>query len=195
MGIEIKPQKVSGAWNEGYTLDRHTLSSVMTGYNAYGHPEFDTKRSPIGELVYRLKYKSDSESIEPLAQTAKEFLDTWDIHPDLVVPVPPSNVMRRNQPVIEIARRFSALSKLKLCESCLTKVKSTAQLKDKTDLVEKLEELKNAFEVSAKDVAGKRVLIFDDLYDSGATMNTIAKELVKAGAHAVYVLALTRTRG
>lgn len=194
MRVDINPQKIGGAWEQGYSLDRHTVSSTMTGYNEYGHPEFDTKRSPIGELVYRLKYKSDSKAIEPIVQTVKDFLSGWDIHPNLLVPVPPSNVARRNQPVIEIARRLSKITGLQLGEQCVKKVKKTSQLKDGADFDEKVEVLKDAFEIS-EDVAGKKILIFDDLYDSGATMNTIAEGLWKKGARAVYALTLTRTRG
>jgi len=192
--VDVKPQKITGAWEQGYSLDRHTLSSTMTGYNEYGHPEFDTKRSPIGELVYRLKYKSDSKAIEPIVQTVKDFLRGWDIHPNLLVAVPPSNVARRNQPVIEIARRLSQITGLQLGEQCVKKVKKTSQLKDGADFDEKVEVLKDAFEIS-EDVAGKKILIFDDLYDSGATMNTIAEGLWKKGARSVYALTLTRTRG
>ena len=194
MKVDVKPQKITGAWEQGYSLDRHTVSSTMTGYNEYGHPEFDTKRSPIGELVYRLKYKSDSKAIEPIVQTVKDFLSGWDIHPNLLVPVPPSNVARRNQPVIEIARRLSQITGLQLGEQCVKKVKKTSQLKDGADFDEKVEVLKDAFEIS-EDVAGKKILIFDDLYDSGATMNTIAEGLWKKGARSVYALTLTRTRG
>jgi len=57
--IEIHPKEIKGAWDKGYVLDLHTISSTMIGYNEFGHPEFDTVRSQLGELVYRLKYKSD----------------------------------------------------------------------------------------------------------------------------------------
>ena len=39
----------------GFALDFHTFSSTFIGYNAFGHPEFETRRPPIGELLYNLK--------------------------------------------------------------------------------------------------------------------------------------------
>ena len=195
LGVDIRPQRITGAWDDGYSLDRHTISSTMTGYNAFGHPEFDTKRSPLGELIYRLKYKSDLNVIGTIVETVAEFMDDWDVHPQLLIPVPPSNTARRNQPVIEIARRLSNSIGLELCEDCVRKVKTTTQLKDGVDFSEKMGALAGAFAISSQKVAGKAILIFDDLYDSGATMNTIVAGLKRARACTTYALTLTRTRG
>ncbi len=49
--IEIHPKRISGSWDEGYVLDLHTISSTLIGHNEFGHPEFDTVRSELGELV------------------------------------------------------------------------------------------------------------------------------------------------
>jgi competence protein ComFC len=55
--------------------------------------------------------------------------------------------------------------------------------------------LEEAFAVEKSIAAGKRILVFDDLFRSGATLNVIAEKLLKEGeAKAVFVLALTRTR-
>jgi len=54
--VEINPKIITGCWTEGFALDFHTLSSEFIGDDEYGHPQFDTKRSEIGELLYRLKY-------------------------------------------------------------------------------------------------------------------------------------------
>ena len=52
----------------GYALDFQTTSSTFIGYNVFGHPEFDTKRPPVGELLYQLKNRGDATAIGPLAQ-------------------------------------------------------------------------------------------------------------------------------
>ena len=54
--------------------------------------------------------------------------------------------------------------------------------------------LEDAHEVDATVVAGRRVLLFDDLFRSGATMNAITKGLRAAGATEVFALAITRSR-
>ena len=81
-----------------------------------------------------------------------------------------------------------------LCEGCVTKVKSTGQLKDVFDFAKRTEILNGAFTV---DVAttGKRLLLLDDLFRSGATTSAITDLLRKVGAaRAVYLLTLTQTR-
>ena len=50
--------------------------------------------------------------------------------------------------------------------------------------------LKDAFGVTG-DVAGKRVLLVDDIFTTGTTCNECAKELYRAGAKEVMVFALS----
>jgi competence protein ComFC len=110
MPVEINPKKIIGAWDEGYSLDQHTIESRLVGYNAYGHAEFSTKRSPLGELLFRFKYRFDRQCIDPIVETAVQFLESWDISPAILIPVPASNTARRDQPVIEIAKCLSKQS-------------------------------------------------------------------------------------
>ena len=51
--IEISPKKIIGQWNDGYALDFHTITSEYIGDNEYGHPQFSSKYTGIGELLYR----------------------------------------------------------------------------------------------------------------------------------------------
>jgi len=54
--------------------------------------------------------------------------------------------------------------------------------------------LEGAF-VSDRDLEGRSVLLLDDLFQSGATMNVAARTLKRQGlVKSVYALALTRTR-
>src|SRR5438270_13970807 len=102
MSVQIKPKALHGDWKQGFALDVHTTSSTFVGHNEYGHPEFATTRSPLGELLYRLKYKRDGSVIEEIANTAAEFINTSRITIDAIVPMPPSN-LRSTQPVLQIA--------------------------------------------------------------------------------------------
>jgi len=74
-------------------------------------------------------------------------------------------------------------------------VKSTAQLKDVFDFQKRAQLLADAFSVDKEKTKGRRLLLFDDLYRSGATASAIARLLIGQGdASAVYLLTLTRTR-
>ncbi len=99
--IEINPVKITGAWEDGYCLDRHTISSTMIGYNEFGHPEFDTQRSALGELIYRLKYKGDVGSVPPIVDAVAHFIREWGVslgpnHPDAAIKTAPHATGFRN---------------------------------------------------------------------------------------------------
>ncbi len=109
--VSIRPVKIPGRWREGYALDFHVVSSTFLGHDEYGHAQFDNKHSEIGELLYRLKYKSDQSVVPELAEAAAAFVADWKPGADAIVPVPPSRA-RTVQPVLilgeAIAQRGSA---------------------------------------------------------------------------------------
>ncbi len=194
-GVEINPKEIKGAWDAGYVLDKHTISSTMIGYNEFGHPEFDTHRSPLGELVYRLKYKSDTSVLPPIVEIMQAFLANWEIKPDVIVPLPPSKQQRAFQPVIEIAKRLGVALKVPVDTESLKKAGTTPQMKDIDSYVDRVKALEATLR-TGKELKGKAVLLIDDLFQSGATMNVAARVIREQGeAKSVYALALTRTRG
>ena len=61
------------------------------------------------------------------------------------------------------------------------------------DYHERMEAFQDAFVIDQKETKGKRLLLFDDLYRSGATVRTIAEALLKeGGAKSVHLLTLTK---
>jgi len=70
-----------------------------------------------------------------------------------------------------------------------------AAQKDLTRWQEKRENVEGAFRVRRADlVRGKRVLLVDDVYDSGATLEECWRVLDEAGAADVAVATVTKTR-
>lgn len=191
--VEIHPKEIKGSWDQGYVLDVHTISSTMIGYNEFGHPEFDTVRSQLGELVYRLKYRADKGAIPVIVEAAASFVNGWRIKLDAIVPMPPSK-NRSSQPVLELAGELARTLNVALDTESLKKTKTTQQMKDVGDFSARVATLEAAF-TSDKGLEGKAVLLFDDLFQSGATMNVAARILKSRGlVKSVYALALTRTR-
>ena len=190
--LKINPIEIKGNWHYGVALDAHTISSEYLGTDAFGHDLFDTQRSPLGELLYRLKYGNDKSGIDEIVETVINSTRWENI--DVILPVPPSNLNRRFQPVFEIATELGKRLKRKVCFTAIKKIKETPELKNVEDLAKRPEILADAFEVDGTEVEGKVVLLLDDLYRSGATLNAITRILNKAGVKQVNVLALTRTR-
>src|ERR1700686_607257 len=113
--------------------------------------------------MYRLKNTGDQTVIPEIVDTVTAFLKTWSVQIDAIVPVPPSNTRRKHQPVIAVAAAIGTALGVPMCEGCVTKVKSTAQLKDVFDYEQRATILKDAFAVDTRKTAGKRLLLVDDL--------------------------------
>lgn len=193
----IAPTELKGNWVEGFTLDVHTLSSDYLGDDQYGHPQFSTRRTPLGELVYRLKFKGDISVLDEVAGTASDFVTgTWKITSLLqfLLPVPPSNLDRPIQPVLEIVLRLSSRLRLPLTLDSLVKTSETPELKGIADPDDRTRILENVLRAGNPCVKGKNVLLVDDLYRSGATLNVATRLLYNMGVARVYVLTMTRTR-
>jgi predicted amidophosphoribosyltransferase len=193
--VEFSPKPIPGAWRDGFALDRHTLSSEFLGYNEYGNPEYDTTRTEIGEQLFRLKYRGDQSAIPLIVDAAVQFFESWAPDIDLLIPVPPSNEQRKHQPVIALARELSKRLEIELCDACVRKTKQTEELKSVRFYAERIDILKDAFDMDRTKVEKRKVLLFDDLFRSGATLNAITKALYnQGGAESVYALAVTKTR-
>lgn len=196
--VKINPRKIKGSWFEGYILDLHTLSSTFLGFDEYGHKAFDTKRSEIGELLYRLKNKFDKSVIDDILEVVGYFLKFgWKIDEilDGIIPIPPSRTGRSFQPVIELAKSLSSSLEIPLYLDYLIKVKETQELKNIYDFSKRMELLKDTYDIKDSGLAGKNIMLFDDLFRSGATLNAATNVLYKRGeVGKVYVLVLTKTR-
>ena len=194
----LNPKKIAGQQLEGWTLDLQTTAAEFLGYNEQGHPQFDTTRTEMGDLLYRLKYRSDENAVPELVEAAANFLlNTWQISDELdgIVPVPPSVTTRESQPVVLVATALAAKLGIELLVDVVIKREQTPQLKDVQDGEERLRILSGKFIVDASQTSGKTLLLFDDIYGSGATLGEVCRVLRNPGlATKVYALALTRKR-
>jgi competence protein ComFC len=191
--VNFVRRKILGKWREGFCLDLHTLSSVFVGYDEFGHPRFDTQRSEVGELLYRLKNKGDKTAAPEIVEAVGTLMKAWNPSVDILVPVPPST-QRTVQPVLVLAEAISQQLGIPLA-ACVKRTRDVPQLKNVFDLDERSKLLEGLHTVDKLATQGKRVLLFDDLYRSGATMNAITTELYDTGETAdVFALTITRTR-
>ncbi len=192
--IKTRPSLIPGRWREGYALDVHTESSTHVGDDEHGNPRFETKRSPAGELLYRLKYQADRAAIPDLVEALVAFVRSWRPAIDVIIPVPPTRG-RALQPVLVLGEALGKAIGVEFDPDRVRRAKDVPELKDVLDYDERVRLLAGAHELDVSKVAEKRVLLFDDLYRSGATMNSIAAALQDKGCAAdTLALTVTRTR-
>jgi competence protein ComFC len=192
--LKLNPQPIYGRWTEGFALDVHTVSSQYEGDDEFGHPKFNSVRSDVGEALYRLKYRNDDAQLPLLTGAAVAFLREWNPPVDMLVAVPPSKVKRTL--VRRIAEAIAGETGIELSGKSGVRLPRGAELKNVIEPTEREKLLHGAFKLSASGIVADRViLLFDDLYRSGATMNELARVLRDdGGASGIYALTLTRTR-
>lgn len=191
--VAIKPMKLPVPWSEGYVLDLHSISSTFLGYDG-SIPRFDTKYTELGGLVYRLKYRGDRAALPPIVDTVEQFIKGTNWKFDCIVGAPPS-LSRNSQPVLEIAQELSARLGVPICDRAVVKVKVTPPMKNIEFPADRATILGDAFRSERDEVRGKRILLIDDLFESGSTLGAVAKVLLTEGeAAVVYMLVLTRKR-
>ena len=158
-----------------------------------GHEQFDTRRTEMGELLYRLKYRNDVSTLDEIGTIAEKFIRSWRIKFDAIVPAPPTRT-RRVQPLHQITDELSRRFNVPVVKAVSNKAAGAAELKDLREFHERQAVLQGALSVNSRAIAGKRVLLVDDLIRSGATLGAVAAALTEAGAAIIFAFALTKTR-
>lgn len=167
-------------------------------------PQFDLARAhflyegPIRELVHSFKYNQQTHLRHPLALLTLQGMGSFlaDNNPHLIVPVPlhRSRLRQRgfNQAVL-LGRVLSRRLNLPLLPDSLVRTRPT-EPQINLSATERKVNVKGAFTVKSPDqIAGKRILLLDDVMTTGSTMNECAKELKKAGAEMVTAVTIART--
>jgi competence protein ComFC len=188
--VAINPQRIDGPWIEGFVLDRHVVSSRPLGYQGE-HMQFETTRSPLGELIYQLKYRNGP--VDDIAETAVAFAaERWAGKIDCVVPSPPS-LHRARQPVMLIADGVAKSLGVPIFINAVEKTTATAQMKN-VPIDEREPLLSEAIQQGSDSVQNRRILLIDDLWETGSTLRRVAEVLSKMGASEIRALAMTRTK-
>jgi predicted amidophosphoribosyltransferase len=194
--MQVQLKKLEGSWDLGYALHKHTLSSVYLGDDEYGHPRFDTTRSEPGESLYQLKYRGDWDQVKPLAAQVKKSLLPLFGKIGLIIPMPASTV-RARQPVNEIATELGRLTDTPVFDNIIVKApapQGSPQLKNLHGREEKDAALQGRFSINPAitNEGCWNALLLDDLFDTGATMDAVAKTLrTYKKINQVYAASLT----
>ncbi|MCF6368743.1 ComF family protein [Rhizobium halophilum] len=162
-------------------------------------PVFDRLRSaaihegPVRHLVHALKYRDRTDLAPMMAAWMLRASEEFVGRSDAIVPVPLHRwrfVSRKFNQSAELARHLAGQSGRPFLSSTLIRVKNTSR---QVGLTARRREanVRAAFKVvpgRETDVAGKHILLVDDVFTTGATVSSATRALKKAGAAEVTVL-------
>ena len=120
-----------------------------------------------------------------------EFLKSYDI----IIPVPVHRKRKRlrgyNQSEL-IAKELAKKLKLKVYTDVLVKINNN-KVQSKLNKEERMKNVKNVYKIINKEkIKNKNIIILDDIYTTGATINECIKELEKTDANKIGVLILAK---
>lgn len=158
--------------------------------------EYDSlMRESIGRFKYKNRREYANYYVQELLNTCGGAVNTWNI--DLLIPIPLHKSRRRkrgfNQAEL-IAKKLGKELGIPVCTDSLLRIKKTSPQKELNDQ-ERRSNLKNAFQVVNNHVKFKRVLLIDDIYTTGSTIDAAAAVLLEHGAEKVYFLSISIGRG
>ena len=154
----------------------------------------------LRETILRMKNWTGEDLADVIgAEWAKRLADrVRPLNPDMVVPVP-LHWKRRwqrgfNQSEI-LARHLATALAVPCRMSALRRIRATAQQTAQPSGTARHENVKHAFQANADlDIAGKTVLLVDDVLTTGSTANEAARALRVGKPKAIYVAVLAHGR-
>ncbi|MCX7981785.1 MAG: ComF family protein [Syntrophales bacterium] len=153
---------------------------------------------PLLELIHKFKYRGYRTIGKYLGKMMAEryFKDLDFSSLDLIIPVPLHNgkLRRRsfNQALVlakEVSKKYNIP-----CRDAL--LKRTVNTKSQVALPkeERKKNVRGAFSLTnAHEIKDKNILLIDDVYTTGGTVNECARLLLEKGAKSIYVCTLART--
>ncbi len=148
----------------------------------------------LKEMIHYMKFNNKKSAAKVAAGLIMERVDLKIfIGADMIVPAPlssASSTARGYNQTYEVAKYLSEKTGIPLMQS-VRKIKETPA-QNTLDRKERLKNLKGAFETKGA-VEGKTIIVVDDVFTTGATINEIARTLKKASAMEVRGLVIARS--
>jgi len=154
----------------------------------------------ISSIISKLKYHDEIHIAHFISQTIYRLYNEMNLSVDIICPVPmdKKSLTKRmyNQSYL-IAKKFASLVKMQhtLIPNLLIKNRITSR-QVTLDRQRRLNNMKNSISINkryAKLLSGKTILIIDDVFTTGATMQECARA-IKSTAHDAIVACLTFSR-
>lgn len=163
----------------------HIINGVAASY--YGV-------SNVGNAIHRSKYENGGDFPDFLLKlTLKAFRKTFKNQKfDLILYVPPTS---SGDLVKNFACKMASVLKIEIAHD-LIKNRTTEEQKIFQNAYSKRDNVADAFDYeSAHEIRGKKILLIDDIFDSGATIKEIGKMLTNYGAEVIAPITIAKTVG
>ncbi len=153
----------------------------------------------MADSIFRFKYAGRQEYAMFYGKDLYERYGGWlsAIKPDALVPVP-VHIRRKRQRGYNqaelIAQQLSKHSGIAVNRNLIIRKKKTKPQKELT-WEERQNNLKKAFKICQNDVKLSTIVIIDDIYTTGSTVDAMAQAFLDAGVKKVYYMALAAGRG
>ena len=156
-------------------------------------------KPPVNHSIYHFKYHNQRQFGKLYARAMAEkyggTIRQWN--PDIIIPVPLHKIKRKqrgfNQAQV-IAEELGKIMGVSVNSFAVKRVRYTKPQK-KMDHKLRKSNLKNAFEIAVSLQKIKCVLLVDDIYTTGNTLDEVAKILKQAGVQKVYFLTVSIGQG
>ncbi len=153
----------------------------------------------MAKSIYRYKYQNRRDYGKFYGWDAARKLEgqikAWN--PDAIIPIPIHSKRKQDRGFNQAEIIAKALGKeldIQVLTNLVKRVKNTEPLK-KMDILTRQNNLKNAFNITSNDVKLKRVILVDDIYTTGSTIDAVASLLKQHGVGEVYYIALSIGEG
>ena len=156
----------------------------------------DDTRTEIGELEYRAKYLNCKESESELVKVCKKWIEKLPYYKnaDYICAIPGSDRSNKSLPE-RIVCLLNGFDFIDISDMVWWESKHRS-VKEARDVESKLEILQESNLTVSEDInlTGKTIILFDDLYMSGVSMQFVAMKLKQAGAHRVLGMTVVKSR-
>lgn len=153
----------------------------------------------LRQAIYRFKYKGRYEYAQffgtEMAKVLGTEIKSWN--PDALIPVPLHRSKKRARGFNQaeaLARVLGKQLEIPVNTSLIKRVKRTVPQKQLNRQLRQ-NNLKKAFKICRNDVKLSTIIIVDDIYTTGSTVDAMAQVLLDAGIKNIYFVALAIGRG
>jgi ComF family protein len=180
---------------DSYPLDEHDLCTVCREslVNFDAAYSFGSYEGPLRKLIHLFKYAKVESLALPLSRLLLQAMPLEQRF-DVVIAMP-MHWRKRWQRGFNQAELLAKPVVKRYGLKLSTQLRRKRYTKPQAGLteVQRRENLKDSFWVNnAQQIAGKRILLIDDVFTTGATLRSAAARLKKAGAAHVTALTLAR---